>query len=144
MPRVGDRRGSNGILRVLRKGRAVAGTADGVRVGTQPGTTRFVRWRKAGVWERVPVVVTEAYEGEVQMIDVGGAISASVNAMRAPITVPAFFFRLPFQLIKPSALPTLANAASARSSWSAEWAADNWTRMRACPRGTTGNEKPTT
>ncbi len=95
-------------------------------------------------WERVPVVVTEAYGSEVQMIDVRGAISASVNAMRAPITVPAFFFRLPFHLIKPSALPTLANAASARSSWSAEWAADNWTRMRACPRGTTGNEKPTT
>jgi putative transposase len=37
-----------------------------------PRTTcynRFVRWRKAGVWDRVLNAVTKAYDGNVQMID---------------------------------------------------------------------------
>ena len=37
-----------------------------------PPTTcynRFVRWRKAGVWDRILQAVSEAYDGDVQMID---------------------------------------------------------------------------
>ncbi len=37
-----------------------------------PATTcynRFVRWRKAGVWDRLFASVAAAYEGDVQMID---------------------------------------------------------------------------
>jgi transposase len=30
---------------------------------------RFSRWRKAGVWDRLMDVITEAYDGRVQMID---------------------------------------------------------------------------
>ena len=30
---------------------------------------RFVRWRKAGVWDRVMAAVSRAYDGDVQMID---------------------------------------------------------------------------
>jgi transposase len=37
-----------------------------------PPTTcynRFVRWRKAGVWDRIMAAVSQAYDGNVQMID---------------------------------------------------------------------------
>ena len=34
-----------------------------------PCTTRFNRWRKAGVWDRIMDAVTEACGGEIQMID---------------------------------------------------------------------------
>ena len=30
---------------------------------------RFVRWRKAGVWDRIMAAVSQAYDGDVQMID---------------------------------------------------------------------------
>ena len=68
VPRVDDRRVLNGIFWVLRTGapwRALP-TAFG------PPTTcynRFVRWRKAGVWDRILAAVSQAYDGNVQMID---------------------------------------------------------------------------
>src|SRR5665213_2631640 len=37
-----------------------------------PHTTcvnRFNRWRKAGVWDRILASVSEAYHGDIQMID---------------------------------------------------------------------------
>jgi len=37
-----------------------------------PSTTcynRFVRWRKAGVWDRLLAAVSAAFEGEIVMID---------------------------------------------------------------------------
>ena len=30
---------------------------------------RFVRWRKAGVWDKLLAAVSEAYNGKIQMID---------------------------------------------------------------------------
>ena len=30
---------------------------------------RFVRWRKAGVWDRIMDAITAAYDGDIQMID---------------------------------------------------------------------------
>lgn len=37
-----------------------------------PRTTcynRFVRWRKAGVWDRMMDAITAAHDGDIQMID---------------------------------------------------------------------------
>ena len=68
VPRVDDRRVLNGIFWVLRTGapwRALPQVYG-------PRTTcynRFVRWRAAGVWDRILAAVTEAYDGDVQMID---------------------------------------------------------------------------
>lgn len=68
VPRVDDRRVLNGIFWVLRTGapwRALPSEFG-------PRTTcynRFVRWRKAGVFDRILAAVTEAYEGDIQMID---------------------------------------------------------------------------
>jgi len=42
---------------------------------------RFVRWRKAGVWDRLMDAVTAAYDGNIQMID-----SNSVRAHRQAAT----------------------------------------------------------
>jgi transposase len=67
-PRVDDRRVLNGIFWVLRSGApwrdlpAVYG----------PRTTcynRFVRWRRAGVWEGIMAASTIAPDAGVQMID---------------------------------------------------------------------------
>lgn len=68
VPRVDDRRVLNGIYWRLRTGSPWADIPD--RYG--PATTcynRFVRWRKAGVWDRLFAAVGAAYAGEVQMID---------------------------------------------------------------------------
>lgn len=68
VPRVDDRRVLNGIYWRLRTGSPWADIPD--RYG--PATTcynRFVRWRKAGVWDRLFAAVAAAYAGEVQMID---------------------------------------------------------------------------
>jgi transposase len=65
VPRVDDRRVLNGILRTGAPWRALSKEFG-------PPTTcynRFVRWRKAGVWDRVLGAVTTAYDGNVQMIN---------------------------------------------------------------------------
>jgi len=66
--RVDDRRVLNGIFWVLRSGAPWRDLPE--RYG--PYTTcynRFVRWRKAGVWDRIMDAVSEAYDGNIQMID---------------------------------------------------------------------------
>jgi putative transposase len=66
--RVDDRRVLNGILWQLRTGAPWADMPE--RYG--PHMTcynRFVRWRKAGVWDRILHAVSAAYDGDVQMID---------------------------------------------------------------------------
>lgn len=68
VPRVDDRRVLNGIFWCLRSGAPWADMP--ARYG--PPTTiynRFNRWRKAGVWEWYINAITEAYDGDVQMID---------------------------------------------------------------------------
>ena len=68
VPRVDDRRVLNGIFWVLRTG--APWRALPKEFG--PPTTcynRFVRWRKAGVWDRIMTAVSQAYDGNVQMID---------------------------------------------------------------------------
>lgn len=74
VPRVDDRRVLNGIFWVLRSGAPWRDLPD--RYG--PRTTcynRFVRWQKAGVWDRMMDAITVAHDGDIQMID-----STSVRA----------------------------------------------------------------
>ncbi len=68
VPRVDDRRVLNGILWRFRTGSPWAEIPQ--RYG--PPTTcynRFVRWRKAGVWDRLLEAVSEAYDSDIVMID---------------------------------------------------------------------------
>jgi transposase len=68
VPRVDDRRVLNGILWRFRTGSPWAEIPE--RYG--PPTTcynRFVRWRKAGVWDRLLEAVSAAYDGDIVMID---------------------------------------------------------------------------
>ena len=80
VPRVDDRRVLNGVFWVLRSGAPWRDLPE--RYG--PRTTcynRFVRWRKAGVWDRVMDAITAAYDGDIQMID-----STSVRAHQQAAT----------------------------------------------------------
>lgn len=66
--RVDDRRVINGILWRFRTGSPWADIPE--RYG--PYTTcynRFVRWRKAGIWDRLLTAVSQAFDGELVMID---------------------------------------------------------------------------
>ena len=68
VPRVNDRRVLNGIFWVLRSGAPWRDLPENFG----PYTTcynRFVRWRRAGVWDRLLEAVSAAYEGEIVMID---------------------------------------------------------------------------
>lgn len=66
--RVDDRRVLNGIFWRLRSGAPWADIPE--RYGP-PMTcyNRFVRWRKAGIWDGLLQAVSEAYNGKIQMID---------------------------------------------------------------------------
>jgi transposase len=66
--RVDDRRTINGILWRFRTGSPWADMPE--RYG--PPTTcynRFVRWRKAGVWDRILADISKAFDGDMIMID---------------------------------------------------------------------------
>ena len=68
VPRVNDRRVLNGIFWVLRSG---APWRD-LPICYGPRTTcynRFVRWRRAGVWDRIMDSLAAAHDAAVQMID---------------------------------------------------------------------------
>jgi transposase len=80
VPRVDDRRVLNGIFLVLRSGAPWRDLPE--RYG--PRTTcynRFVRWRKADVWDRLMDAITAAHDGDIQMID-----STSVRAHQQAAT----------------------------------------------------------
>jgi len=68
VPRVDDRRVLNGIFWILRSGAPWRDLSE--RYG--PYTTcynRFVRWRCAGVWDRILIAISHRDHAEVQMID---------------------------------------------------------------------------
>ena len=68
IPRVDDRRVLNGIFWVLRSGAPWRDLPESYG----PTTTcynRFVRWRRAGVWDRIMDALTAAHDVAVQMID---------------------------------------------------------------------------
>ena len=81
VPRVGDRRVLNGILWVLRSGAPWRDLPE--RHG--PRTTcynRFVRWRRAGVGDRLMDAISVAYDGDIQMTD-----STSIRAHQQAATL---------------------------------------------------------
>ena len=68
VPRMDDRRVLNGIFWVLRSWAPWRDLPE--RYG--PRTTchnRFVRWRKAGVWDRLMDAISAAHDGEIRLID---------------------------------------------------------------------------
>jgi transposase len=68
VPRVNDRRVLNGIFWVLRSG----GPWRDLPENFGPYTTcnsRFVRWRRAGVWFRIMNALAATHDAAVQMID---------------------------------------------------------------------------
>ena len=68
IPRVDDRRVLNGIFWVLRSGAPWRDLPESFG----PHTTcynRFVRWRRAGVWDRIMDALATAHNAAVQMID---------------------------------------------------------------------------
>ena len=66
--RVDDRRVINGILWRWRTGAPWADIPE--RYGSHKTcNNRFVRWRQSGVWDRILGAVSEAYDGDIQMID---------------------------------------------------------------------------
>lgn len=80
VPRVDDRRVLNGIFWVLRSGVSWRDLPE--RYG--PRSTcynRFVRWRKADVWDRMMDAITASYDGDIQMID-----STSIQAHQQAAT----------------------------------------------------------
>src|SRR5471030_1629844 len=68
VPRVNDRRVLNGIFWVLRSGAPWRDLPETYG----PRTTcynRFVRWRRAGVWDRIMDALAAGHDAAVQMID---------------------------------------------------------------------------
>ena len=105
VPRVDDRRVLNGIFRLLRSGAPWRDLPD--RYG--PRTTcynRFVRWRKAGVWDRLMDAITVAYDGDIKMID-----STSIRAHQQAATL-----KRGVEIIVPVARGAVSRPKSMRSS----------------------------
>lgn len=78
VPRVDDRRVLDGIFWVLRSGAPWRDLPYGPRTTCY---NRFVRWQKAGVWDRLMDAITAAHDGDIQMID-----STSVRAHQQAAT----------------------------------------------------------
>ena len=68
MPRVDDRRVLNGIFWVLRSG-APWRDLPGIYGPCTTCYNRFVRWRRAGVWDRIMEALAAAHDAAVHMID---------------------------------------------------------------------------
>ena len=68
VPRVDDRRVSERHPVAVPDRRAVARHSRALRSANDL-YNRFVRWRKAGVWDRLLEAVSEAYDGDIVMID---------------------------------------------------------------------------
>ena len=67
-PRVDDRRVISGIVHVLKTGGRWV-DAPAVYGPRKTLYNRFVRWREAGVWDTLLTAVSQAYDGELVMID---------------------------------------------------------------------------
>jgi transposase len=78
VPRVNDRRVLNGIFWVLRSGAPWRDLPE----NSGPYTTcynRFVRWRRAGVWDQLMNALTAGHDASVQMIDTSIVRSAPIE-----------------------------------------------------------------
>ncbi|WP_085033286.1 transposase [Ensifer aridi] len=68
VPRVYDRRVLNGIHWRFRTGSPLGGNPGPLRSIDNP-YNRFVRCAQAGVWDRLLEAVSEAYDGDIVMMD---------------------------------------------------------------------------
>lgn len=68
VPRVDDRMVLNGILWRFRTGSSWSEIPKRYGIATTC-YNRFVRWRRAGVWDRLLEAISEAYDGDIVMID---------------------------------------------------------------------------
>ena len=90
IPPVDDRRVLNGIFWVLRSG-APRRDLPEIYGACTTCYNRFVRWRRAGVWDQIMEALTAAHEAAVQMIDTsvvrvhqhGAASRGTENSTRA-------------------------------------------------------------
>lgn len=113
--RVDDRRVLNGIFWRLRSGSPWADVPE--RYG--PHTTcynRFVRWRKAGIWDKLLEAVSEAYNGKIQMIDssVVCVHQHAANGEKKAAAVVAW--DVPAAGLRPRSTPSSTRTASRSSS----------------------------
>jgi transposase len=69
VPRVNDRRVLNGIFWVLPFECAMARSAGELWALHDLLQSRFVRWRRAGIWSRIMETLVAAHDKAVQMID---------------------------------------------------------------------------
>lgn len=114
--RVEDRRVLNGIFWRLRSGSPWADIPE--RYG--PHTTcynRFVRWRKAGVWDRLLQAVSAAYNGKLQMID-SSVVRVHQHAANGEKKVAAVVaWDAPVAGLRPKSTPSsMVTASRSRSS----------------------------
>jgi transposase len=116
VPRVDDRRVLNGIFWRLRSGAPWADIPE--RYG--PSTTcynRFVRWRKAGIWDHLLKTVSEAYNGKVQMIDSSVVRVHQHAANGKKKAAAAVAWAVPAAGLRPKSTPSSMRSASrSRSS----------------------------
>ena len=114
VPRVDDRRVLNGIMWRFRSGAPWAEIPE--RYG--PPTTcynRFVRWRKAGVWDRLLAAVSAGFNGELVMID-STCVRVHQHGATAKKGEPAIMaWDVPGAVLRPSSmlLSTLMDVLSA-------------------------------
>lgn len=113
--RADDRRVLNGIFWRLRSGSPWADIPE--RYG--PHTTcynRFVRWRKAGHWDKLLEAVSQAYNGKVQMIDssVVRVHQHAANGEKKAATVVAW--GAPAAGLRPKSMRSSTRTASRSSS----------------------------
>ena len=118
MPRVDDRRVLNGILWRFRSGAPWAEIPE--RYG--PSTTcynRFVRWRKAGVWDRLLAAVSAGYNGELVMI---GAYTTFMvqEVIRAAFPQLAEAVALPDKAALSLVAPEYSNSGFSQPLWQAD------------------------
>ena len=110
VPRVDDRRVLNGIFWVLRSGAPWRDLPE--RYG--PSTTcynRFVRWRKAGVWDRMMDAITAAHDGDMQMID-STSVRAHQQAATARRVIEVTVSVVPEAGSRPKSMPSSAGKVS--------------------------------
>ena len=124
VPRVDDRRVLNGIFWVLRSGSPWRDLPE--RYG--PRTTcynRFRRWAAAGVWDRIMDAITDAYSGDVRMINgtsvrVHHSTATLKKATRIDVLDEGSPERLPRQAVEGQGRSYYENPCSDRRAWPAD------------------------
>jgi transposase len=103
----------NGIFWVLRSGAPWRDLPK--RYGPRTTCNRFVRWRKAVVWDRMMDAITAAYDGDIQMID-STSIQAHQQAATAKRGIEIIVLVAPEAGSRPRSMPSSMRKASQSGS----------------------------